>query len=172
VALVLIFVGFNAGLGASIELNYIPWVLSLALIVFVPASLGRTPPPPLLPASRGEQRAGGLLLAAMLTINTINLVAPDSLPTPLDRALHAVQWHQRWSMYVPPPPLLAFRLVFRGQTFRDALKQGLANVVELCQSQILQADSSLSSPPAKSAHWAKRGYPCEACSAPARASFS
>lgn len=116
VGLVLAFIGFNAGLGASIELNYIPWILSLALIVFVPASLGHRPLPPLRPASRGEQRAGGALLVALLSINAVNLVAPDSLPRPLDRALHAVQWHQRWSMYVPPPPPLAFRLVFRGQT--------------------------------------------------------
>jgi len=110
---------FQGGLGLALLLGLMPFVNSVMMLAFLPASwwdaaaglVRRTPRAAPGAPARARSRPPlalevlvGLLLLLMLAVNVAGLREEWSLPEPLARAARLVGLQQRWAMFSPDAP--------------------------------------------------------------------
>jgi hypothetical protein len=118
------FVAFQLGLGVTITLGGFPWVMTVAMLPFLPTAVWRWA----VPATRDRRSSGfgdgvsrsvaaqttcGVLGVLMLVANLGSVGAP--LPNWLTTAAHTLPTGQRWDMFSPVPARYDGWLVFPGR---------------------------------------------------------
>jgi hypothetical protein len=126
---VLVLLAFDAGLGLSIRLGLIPFVMALGLVLFLPAAfwdrLAGSAGAPAVPAPRLGRIGAAValfLLVGMVGASAYHLLTERPLPAPAALVLRAIRWDQRWTMYAPPYQD-NFRLSFRGVTREGRVRE-------------------------------------------------